>query len=407
MSNKQFYYAGMLSALPATKLVDAAALEQLMRRLLQPGETTACDGYCCCDLRLRTTLLQSLLSLQAVSSFSATTVQGLMEATVQAAHLPFVVLLAERLHVPGHELCLSQGQLVAMLQHGATHGDVTGISLLISVAAARGLTTQDLQNVLVAAMAPGHTPGACCSWLPASLGCTQFAPNTAATISLLMRLPAAAALPASVVAALLEQSIAQGQADTARELLALPAAHYNAEVLEQQCLRCADDDALQYGDSWRGQQAVLEELLHHPMAKQFGADTLQRLVSAFAHPAVHRYGTEFHPLALVLKLPVVQGLDSAALLGLVTTCIEANVPAHSISPALVAPAAAHWSAEQVRGLLLAAARARNAKAVDQVLQHPAAPAATDPDVELCRALFSAEDYTYWLPVPAQPEDPHD
>jgi hypothetical protein len=405
----------MLCTLPEVQLVDVTILAQLLRHLLQPGETDACDAYCC-DRVVRQQLLQALLSLPAVSSFSRPTVQSLMNAAVQAAHLPFVVLLAERLHVPGHEIHLSQEQLVVMLRHGATNGDATGMSLLTSTPTARDLTTQDLQDVLVAAMAPRHTdnnysetlarawPGA---WYGSgSVGSrTQVEPNRAAAIGLLMRLPAAAALPTRAVAALLKQSIAQGHADTARELLALPAAQLDTQVLEQQCLHCADDDAVQYKDSWRGQKTVLEALLQHPVAKQFGLDTLQRLVSAFVHPAPLRYGTEFHPLALVLGLPMVQGLDSAALLGLVTTCIEAHVPVHSITAALAAPAASEWSAAQVKGLLLAAARARHAKALDQVLRRPAAPAATDPDVQLCRALFSAENYKFWLPVPEQPAYP--
>lgn len=203
---------------------------------------------------------------------------------------------------------------------------------------------------------------------------------------------------------MLQLSIAKGHTDPAVELLASPAAHFDAAVLEQQCLSCADDNAAKYENWWQGQKTVLEALLQHLAAQQFGVTTLQRLVSVFAHPGLHQYGTDFHPLELVLKLPVAQCLDDAALLALVTTCIEANVPAHGFAAALTAPAAAQWSFAQLRGLLQAAARARNVKAVDQLLRHPAAPAATNPDVQLCRVLFAAEDYTFWLAV--QNEEDH-
>lgn len=43
-NNEHHFDAAVLCMLPATQLVDAAALEQLLRCFLQPSEASACDG---------------------------------------------------------------------------------------------------------------------------------------------------------------------------------------------------------------------------------------------------------------------------------------------------------------------------------------------------------------------------
>jgi hypothetical protein len=417
--NQHYLNAAVLCTLPATQLVDAAALEQLLCSLLQPVEApVSCDGHCH-GVRVRCTLMASLLALPAITEFSPATIHGIMEAAVQAAHLPYVDLLAERLYVAGQQLRLSQEQLVAMLRYGVSYGDVGGITLLTATPAARHLSAEHLQEILCAAMAPAHR----CRPLPAVLPNQtwqqykeqywaswmddfdakqkQRAHNMTAVRSLLLRLPAVAALPTSVMAVMLQRSIAEGYADTAVELLTSPLVRFDSEVLLEQCLSCTDDDASQYDKWWQGQMSVLEALLRHPAAQQFGVAALQRLVSAFGHPGLGQFGTGFHPLELVMRLPVAKGLDAAALLTLVTKCIETYVPVHGYAAALTTPAAAQWSSAQVRGLVQAAARVRNAPAVDQLLRHPAAPAATDLDVQLCRALFIKEDYASWLPLQAE------
>jgi hypothetical protein len=157
IGNNLHYDAVMLCTLPATQRVSAAALEQLLRRLLQPVEApVSCDGDCG-GLHVRgSSLMASLLALPAVTEFSPATGQGLIEAAVQAAHLPFVTLLAERLSVAGQHLQLSHEQLMAMLHYGVAHGDVAGITLLTATPAASHMSGGDLRDVLCAAMAPRH-----------------------------------------------------------------------------------------------------------------------------------------------------------------------------------------------------------------------------------------------------------
>lgn len=198
---------------------------------------------------------------------------------------------------------------------------------------------------------------------------------------LLLQLPASAALSGSMLASLLLDSTRRRCVDATIQLLAHPATHQHLspDALLQQCLQCAYDHAWQHCHEWHGPMAVLAALLRHPVAAQLDSDALQRLVTAFASKQPH--SPEFHPLALVLKLPVVQTLDAEALLTLVTTCVSVDVPPDGIAAALAAPAAAQWSAQQVRGLLEAAECFRNARAFSLLLQHPAAPDANDPDMQ--------------------------
>lgn len=419
-ANNHHYDAAALCTLPAAQQMKPGAIQQLCQQTLSAvDKDTSCNGYCH-DMWAPYALLKALLALPGAKELSAPAVHSLLAAAIQGRHLPSLVLLAKQLNVTGQQLDMTQEQLVALLQDSIAQGNPDAVQLLsVTKIAVQHMSAQDVERVLLAACAPPlHTcteqvfrrdKQGVPSW---SADYRQEAPemhtlirrsylttpiarsrlNMAAMRSRLLQLPAVSTLSSDMLDVVLRECIKAGHADMARQLLALPVTQQllGPEALLQQCLRCAEDDAQQYDNACQGEVAVLQALLQHPAAQQFDSLALQQLVDAFgsAFP-VQRYGTEFHPLALVMRLPVVQGLDASALLALLTVCVRAHVPGDGIAAALAAPAAAQWSTRQVRGLLDVAVESGHVRAFAELQQHPAAPSVHDTQMQALAAVLSS------------------
>jgi hypothetical protein len=98
------------------------------------------------------------------------------------------------------------------------------------------------------------------------------------------------------------------------------------------------------------------------------------------------------PVTELLMLPVVQNFDRDAVAELLTVCVECganSVVLKAASCVLALPAAVQLSAEQIGGLVEVCVQLRDRKIVQLLLQHPAAPGADDPELQLL--LCACED----------------
>lgn len=227
----------------------------------------------------------------------------------------------------------------------------------------------------------------------------------------LLSMRAAQTMPAGALAPLLQCSVAHGVLAATEALLALPAAQQlGSAVVEQLLSECLALNTEQFANRHAARRLLAELLVQQPAAARLDAPAVSRLLLRYGAVAAAR-GRAVQPpdrllgaaecvtsvtdaydaggvlAGLLVGLPGVRQCDTAGAALLLSAAVQARVHPHVLELLLQAPAAAALSAAQLKKLLSVCAQHCYGKAFSLVLQHPAAPACTDAQVQLYASLM--------------------